>query len=1150
MIVAPHVRAPQIKASNPGLSVWVSANAGSGKTHVLAHRVLRLLLGRVPPSKILCLTFTKAAAANMAAKIFAALAHWTELADAELREEIRATGAPDPSSDELAFARRLFARTVDTPGGLKVHTIHGFCERLLHLFPFEANVPARFEVADEIGEAELLGEARRQVLAERTGALAEALKRLSAETSQEDFTRLMAEATAHRALLHHFRAESAAADLGAALDLAPGTTLGEVEAEMIEGGIDPARWPAFADFLEGGSKSDGENAALLRAAACAYDPRGAAAMSDAARQSCLSPYLEFFFTAEGEGETRKSLATNRLRDKRPDLVGELCREQARLEVLRERRKAAACLEKSLALMTILAEIFKRYEQMKGARGLLDFDDLIARTQGLLARSDARWVLFKLDCGIDHILVDEAQDTSPAQWKILEALADEFFAGAGSRSYPRTFFAVGDEKQSIFSFQGAAPWMFHEMRRRFEKTQDFEHVMLKASFRSVPIVLEMVDRVFSRTEHQRGLVGDDVWMSHESLKKDLPGLIEFWPPLTVEERADPRDWRLPLDLLDESDPAAILADRVARKIAALIAPSAGEYVHDAHGLRPVRAGDILVLVRTRGAFFDAVIRALKQHDVPVAGADRLALLDHIAVMDLVAVGRVALPPQDDLTLASVLKSPLIGLDDEDLMAIAPQRVGSLFDALAASGSEKHKSAYATVQRWRARASASPFVFYARLLSEDGGRRAMEARLGPEACDAMDEFLRLALRTEKEGIHSLPNFLAELEDIDLSIKRDMETGGDCVRVMTVHAAKGLEAKIVFLPDTCSVPDGRHDPKIHVLHGPGGAPVLAWSARKDSDPRSVATARARARAEAEDEHRRLLYVAMTRAEERLYIAGCYGRHPPGDLAWLKMIENTLGEDFVSVPAFWGETETIRRRQKEVDVALPAIIAEPRGAPTALPDFLTRPPPPEPVLLPPLKPSTALAAADSTKDTNIRPLPRAALERGRLMHVLLQYLPDVAPDARERTARNFLAARASEFDESWSLIAEALAVLDEPSLADLFGARARSEVAVAGRIVGPDGKEHEISGQVDRLAETEDEIIVADYKTGAPCPAAETPQAYLTQMALYRAILAPLWPGKRLRLLLIWTAGPNVVELADDLLDAALRSFWDEVHVRSAAL
>ncbi|QXX74896.1 double-strand break repair helicase AddA [Methylovirgula sp. HY1] len=1131
------IRARQLKASDPKKSVWVSANAGSGKTHVLAQRVLRLLLADVPPAKILCLTFTKAAAANMATKVFATLAKWTDIDDAALAASIEAIGAGPATSAQLIFARRLFARTVETPGGLKIHTIHAFCERLLHLFPFEANVPGRFEVLEDLGQAELLTAAKRMALASAEsdgGTLGQAYAQLIRETSQADFDTLIKEAMHHRALFRATMPDPTTVALRRALGLGPDETLASIETEMIEGGIAPSQWEGFASFLAQGSKTDRDKADLFRKAESLLDQPAV----------CLAAYLDIFFTKDGDG--RKKLVTKDPAAAHPDLVAAMEAEQARLDDLRAKRKAAACFERSVALAIVIGEVLTRYEQAKAARGVLDFDDLIARTLTLLERSDARWVLFKLDSGIDHILVDEAQDTSETQWKILEELTGEFAAGIGSRDTHRTFFAVGDEKQSIFSFQGAAPHMFHAMRgsfgRRFGQDEAFEHVQMKDSFRSVPAVLTMVDEVFADQAHQKGLVTDDIWMGHEALKRDLPGLVEIWPPLSVEPRDDPRDWQLPLDMLDESDPASRLAQRVAQKIGHLLVPGGREYVFDSEigRFRLASAGDILILVRTRGAFFEAVIRALKQNKIPVAGADRLQLTQHIAVMDLMAAGRAALLPQDDLTLAAVLKSPLIGLDDDDLLKIAPNRQASLFEALADSHEARHQAAYEKILRWRSRVALTPFGFYARLLSEDGGRRAMEGRLGPEACDALDEFLRLALRGERDGIFSLARFLCDLDGADLEIKRDMETSGDCVRVMTVHAAKGLEAKIVFLPDTCGVPSARHDPKIFCLADPnGGPPLPVWSQRKDQDPQAVAAARETARASAEDEYRRLLYVALTRAEERLYIAGFYNAREPSTIAWNTMIQAALGEGFEEIPAFWDMAETIRRRVTPGTIAPGTSDRGERMVPpeTDLPDFLRRQVTHETSPLPPLKPASALAAADMVRDAGSPGLKRVALERGRLMHVLLQYLPQLAPESRRAAAQNFLSARAGHLDcDPAALIEEALGVLETEGLVDLFSPQARAEVAITGRFATIKGVMREVSGQVDRIVETATDVIIADYKTGTVPEAGVIPPTYVTQMALYRATLAPLWPGKKLRMLLIFTAGPKVVELQEEALEAAL--------------
>ena len=286
---------------------------------------------------------------------------------------------------------------------------------------------------------------------------------------------------------------------------------------------------------------------------------------------------------------------------------------------------------------------------------------------------------------------------------------------------------------------------------------------------------------------------------------------------------------------------------------------------------------MILVRSRGAFFEAMIRALKERGVPVAGADRLSLTEHIAVMDLMAAGRAALCPDDDFTLACVLKSPLIGLDDDDLMALAPAPKGHA--AQGARGSRtRHRtgappagSTAGRSGRPGSRLSASTRNCSART----AGGGTLLGRLGPEAGDAIDEFVALTLAHERDGAPSLLAFLARLEGADLSIKRDMEAAGNAVRVMTVHAAKGLEAKIVILPDTCGVPSGRHDPKLFRLdpEAAGGTQAILWSPRADADAGPVAAARDAVRQRAIEEHNRLLYVAMTRAEERLYVAGYCG-------------------------------------------------------------------------------------------------------------------------------------------------------------------------------------------------------------------------------------------------------------------------------------
>ena len=1129
LVIPPDLREKQVAASDPARSIWVSANAGSGKTHVLTQRVIRLLLSGVAPSKILCLTFTKAAAAQMATRVFKTLSDWTVLEDAALRAEIGETGAPPPSAVDLLLARRLFTRTIETPGGLKIQTIHAFCERLLHLFPFEANVPARFEVADDLRTQEMLAQARHAMImeAQRTpGALGNALSLVVDLAGAAAVPGLLATAMRLRAKT---RGVDRQGELPHRLGAGNLVSVAAVRLAMIEDGIAPKRWMDLAHTFDGGSSNDRKQAKRLRDADTVLSQQ-----DDPARlQATVEAYCGLFFT--DQGDPRASLVTAKMAGLHSGLKEELQTEQDRLIGLKANLKTAELIERTEALLLLTDATLRRYEHAKIAGGLLDFDDLIDRTLALLDRSDSGWVLHKLDAGIDHVLVDEAQDTSEAQWRILERLTQDFSTGLGGRDPHRSFFVVGDDKQSIFSFQGAAPLMFDTMRSSFERRfragrKPFERVSLKTSFRSVPGILDAVNTVFSLDAHQDGLVRKpDIWPGHESIKASLPSHVELWPAIGATAVEKPADWAIPVDMPSEREPPSLVADRVARKIADLTHHDSRDFVHDERGTRrrAIRPGDILILVRTRNAFFEAVIRALKRYRVDVAGADRLDVGNHIAVMDLAAAGRVALLPTDDLSLACLLKSPLFGLTDDDLIRLAPRREGALIDALAASSNPRHQAAHETITRWTEQVTqGTPFAFYMELLGRDGGRRLMEARLGPEAHDAIDEFLRLALLHEQQGAPSLGSFLADIALLDTSIKRDMENASDAVRVMTVHAAKGLEAKIVFLPDTCGVPDPRFDPTIFDLDKDEGGlagrmPLLAWSPRKAEDPPAIETARTAERQAIMREYRRLLYVALTRAEERLYIAGFYNAKDPPDECWNKMIERALPEA-ETMPAFWDEKETIRRIVTPgggADAPVPPGY-DPQGTLPFLPDWLSRP------ILASERTLTVLRPSEGDRREDLAILGKArreALAYGTALHLLLQHLPSRPPAERKASGAAFLAARHETIDPSKhdALIAEALAVIAMPELAALFGAEARAEVPLIGRAA--DGSI--VSGTVDRLVTTDDSVIFADFKTGPP--RTEVPAAYARQITLYGEILASLWPGRALRPLLVWTAEPRVAHL-----------------------
>ena len=1124
-------RGAQNRASDPAHSAWVSAHAGSGKTHVLASRVIRLLLDGVPPARILCLTFTKMAAANMSARVATTLSGWAIADDKSLRASLDSIGAKHHVS--LDIARKLFARAVETPGGLKIQTIHAFCERVLHLFPFEANVPSDFRVLEDTEQAELLAAARTAALADladRSDETRAALARVADGTWDGGFIALVNEMLGHRRLIAETTPASRATALRQALDLLPDETEDCIVREILHDGIACAEWPAIADRLARGSVNDNKNADALRDAAMLPD------------EAAVSAYLDLFRTSKGEWKASTSLVTKGLAKTDPDLADRLFAELARLPALREKWLAARTVERTRSLDLVCTAVLDRYTQAKQMRALLDLDDLIDCTKQLLTDAHvSQWVLYKLDGGIDHILVDEAQDTSEPQWKILAALAGEFVAGAGRSRARRTFFAVGDEKQSIFSFQGAAPAQFDAMRRAFETKvtaakQGFAHVPLHVSFRSSQTILDAVDIVFADETNRRGLSSDSAAPAHQALKRDLPGLVELWPPLAASPEKPPDSWLLPVDATGAHEPPAKLAQKIATKIAHLVDPSRREAVEGPTpgSKRPITPGDIMILVRRRDAFFEATIRALKDKNIRVAGADRLDVVGHIAVMDCIGAARVALLPADDLSLATVLKSPLIGLDDDDLIALAPGRKGTLHRALRDSADARHRAAAARIARWiEAAGHDGPFDFFSRILAAEGGRRALLARLGAEANDALDEFLSLALAHERTEAPSLVTFLARLESLTLDVKRDLESAHDSVRVMTVHAAKGLEAKIVFLPDTCSARAGLFDPNVYALATPAG-PTLAWSVRKADDPAALLAARDISRRAEDDEYRRLLYVAMTRAEERLYIAGYYNKVQPQPDCWHSILRAALqphGEDLPDDLEDFGQVLRFGKPQK-----LDAVAGETPAAPDApLPDWLLRPAHAESAPAPPLRPSSAVASADRSDDTpGDAGVARARL-RGVAVHGLLQRLPDVPPLMRSAVAKAQIAARwPALIGDSEAILRDVLAIIDHPDLASLFGAHALAEAVIAADLPRAGRTPVRIMGQIDRLAETRDGIVIADYKTGAPRggkPAA----AHVAQLALYREAVRRMRPGKRVTGILVYTDGPIVMPIAEGLLNQA---------------
>lgn len=1142
-MTAPIHDAAQRTAADPTISAFVTANAGSGKTKTLIDRVARLLLAGVDPQKVLCVTYTKAAAAEMQRRLFGRLGDWSVMADEALTARlVELEGPGEFDGRRLSEARALFARALETPGGLKIQTIHAFCEKLLRRFPLEAGVSPGFRVMDDAAAAAIADAARKAVARHALageGRVAEAYARFSVALDFAAFQSMFLGFEARRAPLAAFFAAhggltGAVAWVWDACGAEPGKDPEVLEAEAMAQ-LDRDLWRQAAGALMAGTATDQKCAARL--AAVAADPAAP-----------LAQALDALFTEKGEGtpaawvfKTSGLKAHERLRQALLD-------EQDRLAVVRERIRGARVAADTLDALVLAEAYLAAYRIEKASAGALDFADLIEKTKALLAgRPAAAWVLYKLDGGIDHILVDEAQDTAPDQWDIVRALTGEFFVGAGvdgrQRPLKRTLFVVGDDKQSIYSFQGADPTRLNDETRRYLAeigAADLagKSVPLTSSWRSTVEVLDFVDAVFTG-----GVPPGLDALAHIPMRAEDRGCVDLWP-LFKDVKAEDRDaWTAPLDLEGEGSASKRLAQAIAGEIADITARGDAVFDKDARTWRAATPGDVLILVRKRGGLFEDILRALKHAKIPVAGADRLALSEHIVFDDLLALARFALFPADDLTLAALLRSPFCDVDDESLYRLAKDRKTSLWRTLLARADE--------APAWRGAADflstliaeagqRRPFELYSRVLGmRDASGRSMRARLlrrlGREAEDALDEFLAQVLAAESRGVHDLESLAAAFASLDITVKRELEAGRDEVRVMTAHGAKGLEAPIVFLPETTATVGARGSPLMETEDG-----GFLWCASQKNDCEASREARElRARKENE-ESLRLLYVALTRARERLVLCG-------------RIAANRKEE---TLKGWWAQ---IRAGFDHADIA-PSLRQEACGAVTATrygPDPLriasagvqVRAEADVPAWAGLEAPTDTLGRYASPSDLGEggkapAPSPLSAVgglgrfRRGDLIHRLLQVLPDLPPDAWAAGAEALL-ARERDLEEAQraEMTAAALSVLKDARFAEVFGPGSRAEVAIAGSAAGlPPGLK--ISGRIDRLVVLADRVLVVDFKTNRPSPAGieGADPAYLRQMAIYAAVLADIFPGRAIEAALVWTDGPKLMPIPENLLGQSL--------------
>jgi ATP-dependent helicase/nuclease subunit A len=1083
----------QITAADPARNTWLSANAGSGKTRVLTDRVARLLLNGVEPQRILCLTYTKAAASEMQNRLFRRLGDWAMKPEPELRTALVELGETDLSAARLSRARQLFARAIESPGGLRIQTIHSFCASLLRRFPLEAGVPPGFAEMDDRAARQMRAEIVEELA---DGPFAGVVRRLAQVQNGEDFVTLVEQIARHRA---EFRDPLTRADALRLFDLPPDVSDNHFVKIAFRGGED---WliAQCLPVMRAGSKTMQDLAVAL-----------AAIQADAPGRADLEVVYDELLKKDGDPNFSK-VPTPKVRLALGTLALEFDDFMQRVADARAAERALAAAEKTLALHDFAAAFLPVYADRKAARGLLDFDDLIARAKDLLTDPGlAAWVLYRLDGSIDHILVDEAQDTSPEQWQLIEALAAELIAGEGASPRPRSLFVVGDKKQSIYSFQGADVAAFDRMRGHFGSRlaggPGLEESALEHSFRSSRAVLDVVDTTFTPEQHQ-ALGGAS---HHLAFNEGLAGRVDVWPVIEETKAEEPGPWFDPVDVKHPEDPDVVLARKIAEWIRDRV--TKGEQIPTTKGPRPIHFGDFLILVQRRSDLFREIIRACKALNLPIAGADRLKLGGELAVKDLAALLAFLDTPEDDLSLAAVLRSPLCGWSEAELFRLAHPRKGYLWEALR--DHPGHETTKAFLNDMRGQADfLRPYDLLERVLHRHDGRRKLIGRLGPEAEDGIDELLGQALSYEASEVPSLTGFLAWMETDEVEVKRQLDGEGHQIRVMTVHGAKGLEAEIVILPDTC---DRKPQDRDQIYRLPDGPPV--WKVAKEESPPLIAAERAARQAREAAERLRLLYVAMTRARCWLVVAGAGKTTQDG--CWMNLVRAGVQAagckdvgDGILRHAF-GDWPLPVQRDLTPTVEIPP------------PAWAFRPAP-EPLRAAKVLSPSDLGGAKALPGEPAYPEAEAKA-RGTALHLLLERLPGLDPALWSADAAALIADPVHRADA----LAEATQVLTAHDLAPLFGSESLAEVAVT----APWG-DRVFAGSIDRLVLSPDRVLIIDYKSNALVPdrSEQVPEGILRQLGAYAHMLGAIYPDRRIETAVLWTKIPRLMPVDPEIVRAAL--------------
>jgi ATP-dependent helicase/nuclease subunit A len=1098
--------------ADPSYSLWVSASAGTGKTKILIDRVLSLLVQGIEINKILCMTFTNAAAQEMLERIYQETTNWIAHSETELFICLEKLLHRPPAPQEMRKATSLLEDITHPLNILKVKTIHSFCSDIAHKFALEMDLNPSIQILDHTELKAFIKEVKSRIFLKKeifnTGLniisqITEAKLEEIIEVIITSKTKLEAVFcndidTIENKLKYLFKCNNLSNIEELLKDFCNHTT--------------HSKLLPLGNIIKAGGITDLDKAQRIES------------WLNSALEikiSKIEDYLSCFLKKDGE-KLKKVFSlgvTSKLDISLLDTIQDLCYEYI------ENKKSLCLIENTKLFLKLSQFVLEQYQQYKKSKNSLDYNDLITKTANILRSENmSNWILYKLDHQIEHILVDEAQDTSAEQWLIIDSLSTEFFSGVSAIEVPRSIFIVGDEKQSIFSFQGANPEIFNLMQQYFKErilasTGKFAEITLDTSFRSAPIILDCVDKVFNDPILQRS-VTTKPHILHTAHRSNYEGSIEVWP-LVKSIKLDSykhESWNLPVKRVEKYNASKVLAKLLALKIKEWL--SKGKFLSSYD--RNLLPSDIMVLVRKRSEFIDHFIDYCKKFHIPISGKDRINLKDQIVFEDLLSLAKFALLPEDDLNLACLLKSPIIGITEEELFQLCHTRHSSVWNSLIEKQTTNKRFKKITEELmlyFNMADFMSPFEFFYKVLEIYDGKKKFISRLGLQVTDILEEFLRQAEKFEKDANISLQSFVIWIERNTFDTK-NQTSSLNTIQIMTVHSAKGLQAPVVILADPMDIPENNE-----LLYWLDDIPV--WPAKQSLLNQECTLLKQQYLKQQLDEYYRLLYVALTRAEDELIICGYEKLSVLSSNSWYQLLWQKLYTDS-SLKMFecLGDME-IEAFTSPYYIKLGAqhmfypLSTENTSQATLLPSFLE-----EPFIEAAhkyFKPTESI----ETSDENF-------FLKGQVMHRLLEFLPSIPQDYHRSLAASLLQSLSLPTLEV-GLDNKALTILNDKNFDFIFyNKNSIAEVNIAGYLEIL-GETFFVSGKIDRLILEENEVIIIDYKTNKILPKTEADikLSYLKQILTYRQLIKKIFPQKNIRIMLLWTEEKNLMEISPKFID-----------------